>query len=93
MFGSVAMLLYGLLGAPDVALTEAMVGTLLSTTLYVIALRSSMTLRIEDRRTRSPQEEPDRQRTAPPLDPTPASAPRLVRRSRTPWMAETDVDW
>ena len=53
VFGSVAMLLYGLLGAPDVALTEAMVGTLLSTTLYVIALRSSMTLRIEDRRTRS----------------------------------------
>ena len=35
---------------PDVALTEAMVGTLLSTTLYVIALRSSMTLRLEDRR-------------------------------------------
>ena len=60
VFGSVAMLLYGLLGAPDVALTEAMVGTLLSTTLYVIALRSSMTLRIEDRRTRSlPQEQPD----------------------------------
>ena len=59
-FGSVAMLLYGLLGAPDVALTEAMVGTLLSTTLYVIALRSSMTLRIEDRRTRAlPPEEPD----------------------------------
>lgn len=51
VFGSVAMLLYGLLGAPDVALTEAMVGTLLSTTLYVIALRSSMTLRLEDRRT------------------------------------------
>ena len=50
VFGSVATLLYVLLGAPDVALTEAMVGTLLSTTLYVIALRSSMTLRLEDRR-------------------------------------------
>ena len=52
VFGSVATLLYVLLGAPDVALTEAMVGTLLSTTLYVIALRSSMTLRLEDRRGR-----------------------------------------
>ena len=50
VFGSVATLFYVLLGAPDVALTEAMVGTLLSTTLYVIALRSSMTLRLEDRR-------------------------------------------
>ena len=50
VFGSASTLLFVLLGAPDVALTEAMVGTLLSTTLYVIALRSSMTLRLEDRR-------------------------------------------
>jgi putative multicomponent Na+:H+ antiporter subunit B len=65
VFGSVATLLYGLLGAPDVALTEALVGTLLSTTLYVIALRSSMTLRLEDRRSRPPHsagdvEDPER---------------------------------
>jgi putative multicomponent Na+:H+ antiporter subunit B len=33
-----------------VALTEALVGTLLSTTLYAVALRSSMALRLEDRR-------------------------------------------
>ena len=32
ILGSVATLLYALLGAPDVALTEALVGTLLSTT-------------------------------------------------------------
>lgn len=51
ILGSVATLLYALLGAPDVALTEALVGTLLSTTLYAIALRSSMVLRLEDRRT------------------------------------------
>lgn len=50
ILGSVATLLYALLGAPDVALTEAMVGTLLSTTLYAVALRSSMALRLEDRR-------------------------------------------
>ncbi|QPN65383.1 hydrogenase subunit MbhD domain-containing protein [Synechococcus sp. CBW1006] len=44
ILGSVATLLYALLGAPDVALTEALVGTLLSTTLYAVALRSSMAL-------------------------------------------------
>jgi putative multicomponent Na+:H+ antiporter subunit B len=50
ILGSVATLVYALLGAPDVALTEALVGTLLSTTLYAIALRSSMALRLDDRR-------------------------------------------
>jgi putative multicomponent Na+:H+ antiporter subunit B len=55
ILGSVATLVYALLGAPDVALTEALVGTLLSTTLYAIALRSSMALRLEDRRSQ-PQE-------------------------------------
>ena len=55
ILGSVATLVYALLGAPDVALTEALVGTLLSTTLYAIALRSSMALRLEDRRMQ-PQE-------------------------------------
>ena len=58
ILGSVATLLYALLGAPDVALTEALVGTLLSTTLYAIALRSSMVLRLEDRR-RCPGADPD----------------------------------
>lgn len=62
ILGSVATLVYALLGAPDVALTEAMVGTLLSTTLYAVALRSSMALRLVDRRP-SPDPEPtvDRQ--------------------------------
>ncbi len=46
ILGSLATLLYALLGAPDVALTEALVGTLLSTTLYAVALRSSMVLRL-----------------------------------------------
>ena len=56
ILGSVATLLYALLAAPDVAITEALVGTLLSTTLYAVALRSSMALRLEDRRN-----DPDRQ--------------------------------
>jgi putative multicomponent Na+:H+ antiporter subunit B len=46
VLGVVAALVYVLLGAADVALTEAMVGTLLSTTLYAVALRSSMVLRL-----------------------------------------------
>jgi putative multicomponent Na+:H+ antiporter subunit B len=46
ILGAVASLIYALLGAADVALTEALVGTLLSTTLYAVALRSSMVLRL-----------------------------------------------
>jgi putative multicomponent Na+:H+ antiporter subunit B len=56
ILGSVATLLYALLGAPDVAITEALVGTLLSTTLYAVALRSSMALQLEDRRLIADQE-------------------------------------
>ncbi len=37
--GSTAALIYSLLGAPDVALTEVLVGTLLSTLLYIIAIK------------------------------------------------------
>ena len=70
VFGTVATLLYVLLGAPDVALTEAMVGTLLSTTLYVIALRSSMTLRLEDRRSqRTPNSTDDNNCIDPDVEP------------------------
>ncbi|NQV10631.1 MAG: DUF4040 domain-containing protein [Cyanobacteria bacterium] len=47
ILGAIATLVYALLGAADVALTEALVGTLLSTTLYAIALRSSMVFRLE----------------------------------------------
>ena len=46
ILGAVASLIYALLGAADVALTEALVGTLLSTTLYAVALRSSMVVRL-----------------------------------------------
>ena len=46
ILGAVAALLYAVLGAADVALTEALVGTMLSITLYTIAVRSSMTVRL-----------------------------------------------
>jgi putative multicomponent Na+:H+ antiporter subunit B len=46
ILGAVAALVYTVLGAADVALTEAMVGTLLAITLYAIAVRSSLVLRL-----------------------------------------------
>jgi putative multicomponent Na+:H+ antiporter subunit B len=46
ILGAVAALVYALFGAADVALTEALVGTMLSITLYAIAVRSSMSLRL-----------------------------------------------
>lgn len=46
ILGAVAALVYALLGAADVALTEALMGTLLAITLYAIAVRSSMVVRL-----------------------------------------------
>ncbi len=46
ILGAVAALVYALLGAADVALTEALVGTMLSITLYAVAVRSSMNLQV-----------------------------------------------
>lgn len=46
VFGAIAALIYALLGAADVALTEALVGTMLSITLYAVAVRSSMSMRL-----------------------------------------------
>ncbi|QSJ18190.1 DUF4040 domain-containing protein [Nostoc sp. UHCC 0702] len=46
ILGAVAALLYVLLGAADVALTEALVGTMLAITLYAIAVRSSLVMRL-----------------------------------------------
>lgn len=44
--GAVAALVYAVLGAADVALTQALMGTLLAVTLYAIAVRSSMVMRL-----------------------------------------------
>jgi putative multicomponent Na+:H+ antiporter subunit B len=60
ILGSVAALAYALLGAPDVALTETLVGTLLSTTLYAVALRSAMTLRLQHAPDAPPSPEQER---------------------------------
>ena len=46
ILGAVAALVYAVLGAADVALTEALVGTMLAVTLYVIAVRSSLVMRL-----------------------------------------------
>ena len=46
ILGGVAALVYAVLGAADVALTEALVGTMLAITLYVVAVRSSSVMRL-----------------------------------------------
>ncbi|WP_199245257.1 DUF4040 domain-containing protein [[Phormidium] sp. ETS-05] len=46
ILGALAALTYSILGAADVALTEALVGTLLAITLYAVAVRSSMVMRL-----------------------------------------------
>ena len=44
--GSFAALLFATYGAVDVAVTEALVGTLLSTLLYTVAIKSTTTFRL-----------------------------------------------
>ena len=46
ILGGVAAMIYAILGAADVALTEALVGTMLAITLYAIAVRSAMVMRV-----------------------------------------------
>ncbi|CEJ45597.1 DUF4040 domain-containing protein [Umezakia ovalisporum] len=46
ILGSVAALVFAVLGAADVALTQALMGTLLAITLYAIAVRSSLVVRL-----------------------------------------------
>lgn len=46
ILGAVAALVYAMLGAADVALTEALVGTMLAITLYAVAVRSSLVMRL-----------------------------------------------
>jgi putative multicomponent Na+:H+ antiporter subunit B len=46
ILGAIAALVYTVLGAADVALTEALVGTLLAISLYAVAVRSSLVMRL-----------------------------------------------
>jgi putative multicomponent Na+:H+ antiporter subunit B len=46
VLGAIAALVYAILGAADVALTEALMGTLLAISLYAITVRSSLVLRL-----------------------------------------------
>lgn len=55
ILGAVAALVYAVLGAADVALTEALVGTMLAITLYAVAVRSSLVVRLGVLQTVEPQ--------------------------------------
>lgn len=46
VLGAIAALVYTILGAGDVGLTEALMGTLLAITLYAVTVRSSLVLRV-----------------------------------------------
>ncbi len=46
ILGAVSALVYTVLGAADVALTEALVGAFLATMLYAVAVRASLVLRL-----------------------------------------------
>lgn len=46
ILGAIAALIYATLGGADVALTEALVGTMLAITLYAVAVRSSLVMRL-----------------------------------------------
>jgi putative multicomponent Na+:H+ antiporter subunit B len=46
VLGAVSTLVYAVLGAADVALTEALMGTMLAVTLYAVAMRSSLVVRV-----------------------------------------------
>lgn len=46
ILGAVAALVYVVLGGADVALTEALVGTMLAVTLFAVAVRSSLVMRL-----------------------------------------------
>ncbi len=55
ILGAVAALVYALLGAADVALTEALMGTLLAITLYIVAVRSSMVVKLGTLESEAPE--------------------------------------
>lgn len=46
ILGAIAAMVYAVFGAADVALTEALVGTMLAITLYAVAVRSSLVMRL-----------------------------------------------
>jgi len=46
VLGAVSTLVYAVLGSADVALTEALMGTMLAVSLYAVAMRSSLVVRV-----------------------------------------------
>jgi uncharacterized MnhB-related membrane protein len=70
ILGAIAALVYALFGAADVALTEALVGTMLSMTLYVVAIFSSQKLEQSDQPVFEVSEQVSEQIHSQPLDQT-----------------------
>ncbi len=60
ILGAVSATIYAILGAADVALTEALVGTMLAITLYAVAVRSSLVMRLGVLKDELAEEESDR---------------------------------
>lgn len=60
ILGAIAATIYSILGAADVALTEALVGTMLAITLYAVAVRSSLVMRLGVLKDELVEEEGDR---------------------------------
>lgn len=72
ILGAVAALVYAVFGAADVALTEALVGTMLTVTLSAVAVRSSLEMRLgvlKDDMEVVPIQDPSRQEPSEPLNP------------------------
>jgi len=88
ILGAVAALVYAVLGAADVALTEALVGTMLAITLYAVAVRSSLNMRLG-----LLQEDLDALEAHPALNkesltPEPIAALADIKTASTPALAE-----
>lgn len=69
ILGAVAALVYAVFGAADVALTEALVGTMLTVTLSAVAVRSSLVMRLGI--LKDEMDAADSQQTAQPLETLP----------------------
>jgi putative multicomponent Na+:H+ antiporter subunit B len=97
ILGAVAALVYAVLGAADVALTEALVGTMLAITLYAVAVRSSLIMKLGMSGKDSPESHPDSSEDSPfqPPDPRIAAgilSKRHMRLELVPYRTRQDLD-
>jgi putative multicomponent Na+:H+ antiporter subunit B len=88
ILGAVAALVYAVLGAADVALTEALVGTMLAITLYAVAVRSSLNMRLGLLQEDLDALEAHRALNKESLNPEPIAELADIKSSSTPALAE-----